>query len=54
MDLVVEKSPLSEEKLDTFEEVLSSLSDNHLNKLVAGIVFAEKPFSAPHKIWRIE
>jgi len=54
MDLVEEKSPLSKEKLDTFKEVLDSLNDNNLNKLVAGIVFAEKPFTPPHKIWRIE
>jgi len=54
MDLMFVKSSLSEEKLLIFKEVLDSLNDNNLNKLVAGIVFAEKPFTPPHKIWRIE
>jgi hypothetical protein len=54
MNLIVEKSPVSKKKLETLKEILDSLSDNNLNKLVAGIVFAEKPFSPPNKVWRIE
>ena len=54
MDLVAQRSTSSEDKLDTFKEVLETLNDNVLNKFVAGIVFAEKPFKSKKKIWRIE
>jgi len=54
MKLVTKRSSVDEDKLDTFKEVLESLNDNALNKFVAGIVFAEKPFKSKKKIWRIE
>tara|TARA_A100001201_G_scaffold113279_1_gene97005 strand:- start:245 stop:454 length:210 start_codon:yes stop_codon:yes gene_type:complete len=53
MNLIVDKSSLSEEKIDLFEDVLESLDDKELSKLVAGIVFVEHPFK-PKKVWRIE
>ena len=46
MKLVTKRSSVDEDKLDTFKEVLESLNDNVLNKFVAGIVFAEKPFKS--------
>ena len=52
MDLVTEKSSLDEDMLDSFREVLVGLSESSINKLVAGIVFTEKPFKK--KIWRLE
>ena len=54
MDLIVKRSPSNEEQLNSFREVLESLDNNTLNKLVAGVVFAEKPFKSKKKIWRIE
>ncbi len=54
MKLVTKRSSVDEDKLDMFKEVLESLNDNVLNKFVAGIVFAEKPFKSKKKIWRIE
>ena len=42
------------DKIDTVKEVLETLNDHNLNKLVAGIVFADKPFKSKKKIWRIE
>ena len=54
MKLVTKKSSVEEDKLDAFKEVLESLNDTVLNKFVAGIVFAEKPFKSKKKIWRIE
>jgi len=53
IDLITEKSSLDDNTLNTFREVLEGLSENSLNKLVAGIVFADKPFK-PKKIWRLE
>ena len=53
MNLIVDKSSLSEEKIDLFEDVLESLDDKELSKLVAGIVFVEHPFKTK-KVWRIE
>tara|TARA_R100001163_G_C4940638_1_gene112614 strand:- start:188 stop:379 length:192 start_codon:yes stop_codon:yes gene_type:complete len=53
MNLIKEKSPLSEDKLDIFEEVLKSLKEKEINKLIAGIVFVEHPFKSK-KVWRIE
>tara|TARA_R100000700_G_scaffold10932_1_gene15971 strand:+ start:1289 stop:1480 length:192 start_codon:yes stop_codon:yes gene_type:complete len=53
MDLVTEKSSLDDNMLDTFREVLEGLSESSINKLVAGIVFSEKPFKK-RKIWRLE
>ena len=53
MNLVTKSTLSSEEKLDTFRDVLDDLSDTALSKLVAGVVFAEKPFKAKKKIWRI-
>ncbi len=54
MDLIAKKSSSNEEQLNSFREVLESLDNNTLNKLVAGVVFAEKPFKSKKKIWRIE
>ena len=57
MELINEKSSSSFKDKKTFEKVLNTLSDNQLNKLVAGIVFAEKPWSnydKENKIWRLE
>jgi len=53
MDLIAKKSPSSEEKLDVFKEILESLDPRTLNKLIAGIVFADAPLKKK-KIWRIE
>jgi hypothetical protein len=57
MELINEKSSSSYKDKKTFEKVLNTLNDNHLNKLVAGIVFAEKPwcnYDQENKIWRLE
>jgi|TARA_R110002012_G_C11609414_1_gene608046 hypothetical protein len=54
MGLVKDKSSLGDDQLAAFNEVLKSLDSNTLNKLVAGVVFAEKPFKSKKKIWRIE
>jgi len=54
MDLIAKRSSSEEEQLATFREVLESLDNNTINKLVAGVVFAEKPFKSNKKIWRIE
>tara|TARA_R100000664_G_C2714441_1_gene110084 strand:- start:90 stop:284 length:195 start_codon:yes stop_codon:yes gene_type:complete len=54
INFFTEKSSASEEQIRTIKEVLETLSDNNLNKLVAGIIFAGKPFMAMNKIWRIE
>jgi len=54
MDLITLKSSFDEKQLDSFREVLESLDNNTINKLVAGVVFAEKPFKSKKKIWRIE
>jgi ribosomal protein L18E len=54
IDFLTQKSSASEDQIDTIKEVLETLNDNNLNKLVAGIVFAEKPFKSKKKIWRIE
>jgi|TARA_R110000824_G_scaffold377754_2_gene569104 hypothetical protein len=54
MDLIALKSSFDEKQLDSFREVLESLDNNTINKLVAGVVFAEKPFKSKKKIWRIE
>jgi len=54
MGLVKDKSSLDDDQLAAFNEVLKSLDSNTLNKLVAGVVFAEKPFKSKKKIWRIE
>ena len=54
IDFLTQKSSASEDQIDTVKEVLETLNDNNLNKLVAGIVFAEKPFKSKKKIWRIE
>jgi len=53
MDLIKEKSPLSKDQIDVFKDVLESLDDKELSKLVAGILFVERPFKAK-KVWRIE
>ena len=53
MDLIAKKSPSGEEKLDVFKEILESLDSRTLNKLIAGIVFADAPLKKK-KIWRIE
>ena len=54
IDFLTQKSSASEDQIDTIKEVLETLNDNNLNKLVAGIVFADKPFMSKKKIWRIE
>ncbi len=57
MELINEKSSSSLKDKKLFEKVLNTLSDNQLNKLVAGIVFAGKPWSnydQENKIWRLE
>jgi diphthamide synthase (EF-2-diphthine--ammonia ligase) len=54
INFITEKTSASEDQIDTVKEVLETLNDNNLNKLVAGIVFADKPFKAKKKIWRIE
>jgi hypothetical protein len=54
MDLITKRSSSDEKQLDCFREVLESLDNNTINKLVAGIVFADKPFKSNKKIWRIE
>ena len=55
IDFITQKSSASEDQIDTIKKVLETLNDNNLNKLVAGIVFADKPFkSKKKKIWRIE
>ena len=54
INFITEKTSASEDQIDTVKEVLETLNDNNLNKLVAGIVFAEKPFKSKKKIWRIE
>ena len=54
IDFITQKSSASEDQIDTIKEVLETLNDNNLNKLVAGIVFADKPFKSKKKIWRIE
>lgn len=53
MNLVKNKSSFDDDKLVVFKEILESLRDSALNQLVAGIVFADKPFK-PNKIWRLE
>ena len=53
MKLVTKKSSSSEDKLDVFKEVLESLDPRTLNKLIAGIIFADAPLKKK-KIWRIE
>ena len=53
INLIVKKSSPDEDKLNSFREVLESLDANTLNKLVAGIVFADAPLKTK-KIWRIE
>ena len=53
MSLIAEKSSSSEDKLDAFKEVLESLDPRSLNKLIAGIIFADAPLKKK-KIWRIE
>ncbi len=53
MNIIAKKSSLDEDKLSTFREVLESVDANTLNKLVAGIVFADAPLKSK-KIWRIE
>jgi hypothetical protein len=53
MNLIVKKASSDEDKLSSFKEVLESLDPNTLNKLVAGIVFADAPLKSK-KIWRIE
>ena len=54
IDFLTQKSSASEDQIDTIKEVLETLNDNNLNKLVPGIVFADKPFKSKKKIWRIE
>ena len=54
IDFLTQKSSASEDQIDTIKEVLETLNDNNLNKLVAGIVFADKPFKSKKKIWRLE
>jgi|TARA_R100000322_G_scaffold134123_1_gene90077 ribosomal protein L18E len=54
IDFLTQKSSASKDKIDTVKEVLETLNDHNLNKLVAGIVFADKPFKSKKKIWRIE
>ena len=54
IDFLTQKSSASKDQIDTIKEVLETLNDNNLNKLVAGIVFADKPFKSKKKIWRIE
>ena len=54
IDFLTQKSSASEDQIGTIKEVLETLNDNNLNKLVAGIVFADKPFKSKKKIWRIE
>ena len=54
MDLIAKRSSSDEDHLNSFRVVLESLDNNTLNKLVAGVVFAEKPFKSKKKIWRIE
>ena len=54
INFITEKTSASEDQIDTVKEVLETLNDNNLNKLVAGIVFADKPFKSKKKIWRIE
>ena len=54
IDFLTKKSSANEDQIDTIKEVLETLNDNNLNKLVAGIVFADKPFKSKKKIWRIE
>ena len=54
IDFLTQKSSASEDQIDTIKEVLETLNDNNLNKLVAGIVFADIPFKSKKKIWRIE
>tara|TARA_R100000315_G_C5116271_1_gene66437 strand:- start:165 stop:326 length:162 start_codon:yes stop_codon:yes gene_type:complete len=53
MNLVADKSSSSDDKLDVFKEVLESLDSRTLNKIIAGIVFADAPLKKK-KIWRIE
>jgi len=53
MNLVKEKSPISKDQIDIFKDVLESLDDKELSKLVAGILFVERPFKSK-KVWRIE
>jgi len=54
IDFITEKTSANDEEVNTIKKVLETLNDNNLNKLVAGIVFAEKPFKSKKKIWRIE
>jgi len=57
MELINEKSSSSYKDKKTFEKVLNTLNDIHLNKLVAGIVFCKKPwknYDKENKIWRLE
>jgi|TARA_B100000900_G_scaffold398734_1_gene400445 CMP-N-acetylneuraminic acid synthetase len=57
MELINEKSSSSFKDKKIFEQVLNTLNNNQLNKLVAGIVFAEKPwknYDKENKIWRLE
>ena len=53
MGLIAKQSSSSEDKLDVFKEVLESVDSRTLNKLIAGIVFADAPLKKK-KIWRIE
>ncbi len=43
MSLIAEKSSSSEDTRDVFKEVLESLDPRTLNKLLAGIIFADAP-----------
>ena len=57
MELINDKSSASFKDKKSFEKVLLSLNNNHLNKIVAGIVFAEKPwenYDKENKVWRLE
>ena len=57
MELINEKSSSSFKDKKIFEQVLNTLNNNQLNKLVAGIVFAEKPwknYDKENKIWLLE
>jgi len=57
MELINEKSSSSSKDKKAFLKVLNTLKDNHLNKLVAGIVFAEKPwvnYDQENKGWHLE
>tara|TARA_R110000824_G_scaffold14113_1_gene60486 strand:+ start:2201 stop:2392 length:192 start_codon:yes stop_codon:yes gene_type:complete len=53
MDIIIRKSSSDEDQLDSFRSVLESLDNSTINKLVAGVVFTDKPFKS-NKIWRIE